>query len=114
MEKVFFVVCDGLGDRPIEEFGRKTPLEAARTPNLDRLVRRGISGALHPIDIGIRPGSDVAHLSLFGYDLETNYTGRGPFEAAGVQMEARPGDVCIRVNVGTVDVKLKVIDRRAG
>jgi 2,3-bisphosphoglycerate-independent phosphoglycerate mutase len=114
MEKVFFVICDGLGDRPIEKFGRKTPLEAADTPNLDKLARKGISGMLHPVDIGVRPGSDVAHLSLFGYNLKTDYTGRGPFEAAGIGMDARPGDICLRVNAATVNKDSVVIDRRAG
>src|SRR3989344_5402750 len=111
MDKVFLIVIDGLGDRPIPAFGRKTPLEAAKTPNLDKLARGGISGVMHTIDIGVRPGSDTA---LFGYDPKTYYTGRGPFEVAGINMEVRPGDVCLRVNMGTVDDNLVVVDRRAG
>lgn len=114
MDKVIFIVCDGLGDRPIPEFDRKTPLEAANTPNLDRLARGGISGAMDTVDIGVRPGSDTAHLALLGYDPHVYYTGRGPFEAAGIGMEVRPGDVCFRVNMGTVDENLVVVDRRAG
>lgn len=114
MDKVIYIICDGLGDRPIPELGRKTPLEAADTPNLDRLARGGISGAMNTIDIGIRPGSDTAHLALFGYDPNIYYTGRGPFEVAGIGMEMKLGDICFRANMGTVDDKLKVVDRRAG
>ena len=114
METVFLVICDGIGDRPIAELKRKTPLEAAKTPNLDRLASEGITGAMHTIDIGVRPGSDTAHLALLGYDVDAYYTGRGPFEVAGVKMAVKSGDVCWRVNMGTVDAKLMVVDRRAG
>lgn len=114
MEKVIFIVCDGISDRPIAEFDRKTPLEAAFTPNLDQLTKRGISGVMHTIDIGIRPGSDVSHLALFGYDPLIYYTGRGPFEVAGLGMELKKGDVAFRVNAGTVDEKMLALDRRAG
>ena len=114
MDTVFFVVCDGIGDRPIAELGRKTPLEAAKTPNLDKLAQMGISGAMHVIDPGVKPGSDTAHLALLGYDPKVYYTGRGPFEVAGIDMQIEPGDVCFRVNMSTVDSKLMVIDRRAG
>jgi len=114
MDKVIFIVCDGLGDRPIAELNRKTPLEAAYTPNLDKLAKGGISGAMNTIDIGIKPGSDTAHLSLLGYDPNTYYTGRGPFETSGIGMEMKVGDVCFRANMGTIDRDLIVIDRRAG
>jgi 2,3-bisphosphoglycerate-independent phosphoglycerate mutase len=114
MEKVIFIVCDGLSDRPIPELGRKTPLEAASTPNLDRLVKEGISGVMNTIEIGVRPGSDVAHLSLFGYDPNVYYTGRGPYEVAGVGMDLKEGDVAFRANMGTVDENMVVLDRRAG
>ena len=114
MEKVIFIVCDGLSDRPILELGRKTPLEAANTPNLDRLTKEGISGVMNTVEIGIRPGSDVAHLSLFGYDPNVYYTGRGPYEVAGVGMNLKKGDVAFRANMGTVGKNLIVVDRRAG
>ncbi len=114
MDKVFLVICDGIGDRPIPELARKTPLEVAKTPNLDKLAQGGISGAMHTLERGVKPGSDTAHLSLFGYDPNVYYTGRGPFEVAGIDMEVKPGDVCMRMNMATVDGGLKVLDRRAG
>ena len=114
MTKVIFIVCDGLGDRPVRQLGGKTPLEAASTPNLDQLAKEGICGLVHTVDIGIRPGSDTSHLALFGYDPKIYYTGRGPFETAGIDMEMKPGDICFRANMGTVDEKMIVIDRRAG
>src|SRR3989344_7185588 len=94
--KVIFIVFDGLGDRPISELGGKTPLEAATTPHLDWLAQNGINGLVHTIERSIRPGSDVAHLSLFGYDPRKYYRGRGPFEAAGIGMILKPGDIAFR------------------
>ena len=114
MNKVLLIICDGLSDRPISELGNKTPLEEANKPNLDKLVKRGMTGLMHTVDIGIRPGSDVAHLSLFGYDTGQYYTGRGPFEAAGYGIDLKPGDVALRGNFATVDDNLIIIDRRAG
>ncbi len=110
-------ICDGVADRPIEELDGKTPLEAARTPNFDRLAREGENGILDPIAPGVRAGSDTAHLALLGYDPYEYYTGRGPFEALGVGMDVRPGDVAFRCNFATVeerDGELVVTDRRAG
>lgn len=114
MQKVIFIICDGMSDRPIKELGNKTPLEAASTPNLDKLAVDGISGMMNPVDFGVRPGSDTAHLSLFGYDPKKYYSGRGPFECAGINMALKPGDIALRANVATVDDNGLVIDRRAG
>jgi 2,3-bisphosphoglycerate-independent phosphoglycerate mutase len=110
-------ICDGVADRPIKELDGKTPLEAARTPNFDRLARLGENGLVDPIAPGVRAGSDTAHLALLGYDPYEYYTGRGPFEALGVGMDVRPGDVAFRCNFATVeerDGELLVKDRRAG
>jgi 2,3-bisphosphoglycerate-independent phosphoglycerate mutase len=112
--KVIFLVCDGMADRPMKEKGNRTPLEAARTPNMDSLAADGVCGIMDPIGPGIRPGSDTAHLALLGYDPYKVYTGRGPFEAAGVGLELRPGDIAFRGNWATVDTKGRVTDRRAG
>ncbi len=114
--KILFIVIDGLGDRPISELGEKTPLEAAKTPNLDRLAKNGICGQISPFQFPWQkyPVSDTAHLALFGYNPKIHYLGRGPYEAAGIGMELKKGDVILRVNFGTVNRKLKVIDRRAG
>lgn len=114
LNKVILIICDGLSDRPIRELNGKTPLEAANKPNFDELAKRGILGLMHVIDVGIRPGSDVAHLSLFGYDPYKYYTGRGPFEAAGIGMDLKPGDIAFRGNFATVDETLIITDRRAG
>lgn len=111
--KAVLIIVDGLGGRPTDLDGR-TCLEAADTPNLDELAEKGINGLLYPIKPGVRPGSDTAHLSIFGYDPEKVYTGRGIFEALGVGMDVRDGDICFRANLATVDEDLKVIDRRAG
>ncbi|MFQ5405901.1 MAG: 2,3-bisphosphoglycerate-independent phosphoglycerate mutase [Candidatus Micrarchaeia archaeon] len=114
MEKILLVVFDGLGDRPLKEFGKKTPLEAAKTPNLNGLAAMGTCGQFNSIGVGVRPGSDTAHLSLFGYDLTADYRGRGPIEALGVGFDLRDGDVAFRANFGTVDENGKIVDRRAG
>lgn len=113
MGKVLFIILDGLSDRPIKQLGNKTPLEAAKKPNLNKLASRGMTGIMHTVDFGIRPGSDVAHLSLFGYDLARHYPGRGPFEAAGYEMDLKTGDIAFRSNFATVDKQFKVLNRRA-
>jgi len=109
-----FVVMDGLGDRPLKELGDKTPLEAAKTPTFDRLATEGQSALMNVIGPGITPGSDTAHLALFGYDPLADYPGRGPLEAFGAGLETKPGDVAFRSNFATVDSNMVVIDRRAG
>ncbi len=108
------VLLDGLGDRPIEELGGKTPLARARTPNLDALAAQGVSGLMDPIAPGVRCGSDTSHLAILGYDPHEVYSGRGPFEAAGVGIDLEPGDVAFRCNFATVADDLTVQDRRAG
>ena len=112
--KILLIIIDGLGDRPIPQLGNKTPLEVAKTPNLDFLAKRGICGLIEPYLMNERPKSDICHLALFGYDPKIYYLGRGPYEAAGIGIKLREGDVALRVNFATVDENLKVIDRRAG
>ena len=113
LRKVIAVICDGLADRPVPQLGNLTPLEAARTPNLDRLAREGECGMMHTLGRGKVPGSDTAHLMIFGYDIATCYSGRGPIEVAGLGMQLKAGDVALRGNMGTVENGL-IIDRRAG
>jgi 2,3-bisphosphoglycerate-independent phosphoglycerate mutase len=113
-EKMLIVVCDGLGDRPVPGLRNRTPLQAALRPSLNHFARKGACGVMDIIAPGVRPGSDTAHLALFGHDPFKVYTGRGPFEAMGVGMEVRPGDVAFRCNFSTVDEKLNILDRRAG
>jgi len=114
VNKVLFLIFDGLGDRPIEKFGYKTPLEAARTPNLDHLAKNSICGLSNALGRGVRPGSDVSHLAIFGYPMEKYYTGRGPIEVAGLGIKLQEGDVAFRGNFGTVDADWNILDRRAG
>lgn len=114
MAKALLLICDGLGDRPIAELGGKTPLEVAEKPNLDRLTTEGECGIMDPIAPGVRAGSDTSHLAILGYDPYTYYTGRGPFEAAGIGMDVREGDIAFRCNFTTVDDNMTVVDRRAG
>jgi len=114
--KAILVIADGLGGRPTDANG-KTCLEAARTPVLDGLARRGALGLVDPIGPGIRPGSDTAHLSLLGYDPYEIYTGRGVFECLGIGMDVQAGDVCFRANFATAEKRgseFIVADRRAG
>ncbi len=112
--KLMLVICDGLGDRPVTELDGKTPLQYAECPNFDWYAENGICGIMDPIAPGIPPGSDTSHLALFGYDPYKVYRGRGPFEALGIGMDVRPGDVVMRGNFATVDDNLNIIDRRAG
>jgi 2,3-bisphosphoglycerate-independent phosphoglycerate mutase len=110
--KAILLICDGLGDRP--SVGGRTPLQAADTPHIDRISEEGINGLMDVISPGIVPGSDTAHLSLFGYDPYTYYPGRGVFEALGADMPLLKGEVAFRANFATVDEKMRVVDRRAG
>ena len=105
---------DGLGDRACTELGGKTPLQAAPTPNLDWFAQNGSSGIMDVISPGIPPGSDTSHLALLGYDPYKVYTGRGPFEAAGIGLLGQEGDVAFRCNFSTVDEGKNIVDRRAG
>ncbi len=112
--KIVYIILDGAGDRPQKELNWMTPFEHANTPTMDRLAREGICGIMDTISPGIPPGSDTAHLTLFGYDAYSVYTGRGPFEAAGIGLEVKPGDIAFRFNFATIDEKGTVVDRRAG
>lgn len=102
-----------MSGRPTDYNG-KTCLEAADTPHLDELARIGVTGLLDPIGPGVSPGSDTAHLSIFGYDPQKYYTGRGVFEVLGIGMDTKEGDICFRTNFATVDKDFVIQDRRAG
>ena len=108
--KILLIVLDGASDRPVDG---TTPLAHAVTPNLDALAFGGINGLMDTIAPGIRPGSDTSHLAILGYDPYKYYTGRGPFEAAGVGIEVKGGDIAFRCNFATLEGG-KVTDRRAG
>ncbi len=112
--KGLLVICDGLGDRPISSLNYQTPLEKASTPNLDKLSTMAMCGNVYPVAPGIRVGTDVGHLHIFGYDSKDVYTGRGPLEAASAGIEMQAGDIAFRGNFGTVNEEYTVLDRRAG
>lgn len=112
MRKLLFVVLSGMADRPLPEFGDRTPMEAARTPILDGLARRGQQGQLWAVAPDVAPESDAAAMSLLGYDLEHHYTGRGPLEALGGGLEIRDGDLAWRANFATGDSGWNIVDRR--
>lgn len=100
--KYIVLVGDGMADYPIPELEGRTPLEAARTPNLDFIARNGRLGRVKTIPDKATPGSDVANISIFGYDPDKFYTGRGPLEAANLGIELEDDDVAFRCNLVTV------------
>jgi 2,3-bisphosphoglycerate-independent phosphoglycerate mutase len=97
--KYIILLGDGMADRPHEELGGRTCLQAARTPNLDQLATGGQVGMVHTIPPGFPPGSDVANLTVMGYDPRKDYTGRSPLEAASIGVELGPEDVAFRCNL---------------
>jgi 2,3-bisphosphoglycerate-independent phosphoglycerate mutase len=112
--KLIYTVIDGMGDLPIEELGDRTPLEAAETPNLDMLAKRGKTGMMYTVGKGIAPESDVAVISILGYDPFQHHAARGPIEAIGAGLEMNDGDLALRCNFATIDQNSRIIDRRVG
>ena len=115
MKKILFIVLDGLGDLPIKELNNKTPLEAARTTNMDAIANKGIIGLVKTIPDGLIPGSDVANMSILGYDPVRSFSqsARGPLEAVNLGIELEEGDLAFRCNLVTVSDG-KMVDYSAG
>ena len=111
--KIALFVIDGVGGLPHPET-KLTELETAKTPNLDKLVTKGITGMTIPIAPGVTPGSGVAHLALFGYDPLAHAIGRGAVAAYGVGLDMNEGDVAVRINFSGYSEAGAVLDRRAG
>jgi 2,3-bisphosphoglycerate-independent phosphoglycerate mutase len=101
--KYLVLLGDGMADEPLEELGGKTPLEYARTPHMDRVAREGVCGLLSTVPPGFEAGSDIANLSILGYDPALYYTGRGPLEAASLGIRLGEEDVAYRCNLVTVE-----------
>ncbi len=101
--KVAVLLGDGMAGRPLADKGGKTTLELAKTPNMDRLARTGTLGMAVTVPEGYPPGSDVANLSVFGFDPARCYTGRAPIEAASMGVALGPDDVAYRMNIVTLE-----------
>jgi len=110
--KLILVAIDGMGDLPIAELGNRTPLEAAKTPNLDFLAKNGETGLMYTVRKGVAPESDVAVISLLGYDPFEYSTGRGIIEAVGAGIDVKDGDLALRCNFATLGQGKTIIDRR--
>ena len=100
--KYIILQGDGMADYPLEALGGKTPLEAARTPNMDWLAAHGVYGIAHVIPEGFSPGSDVGNMSIMGYDPAVYHTGRSPLEAASMGVALGPNDIAFRCNLVTL------------
>ncbi|MGH7800204.1 MAG: cofactor-independent phosphoglycerate mutase [Thermodesulfobacteriota bacterium] len=100
--KIVIFQGDGMPDHPIPELGGKTPLEAANTPNMNELAKRGVLGLVKTIPDGLPPGSDVGNLSVLGYNPKLYYTGRSPLEAASIGVSVGMSDVTFRCNLVTL------------
>lgn len=111
--KRVIVILDGAADDPQPELGNHTPLQAARLPNCDRIAREGICGLAQTIPEGMAAGSDVATLSILGYDPLRYHTGRAPLEAASLEVPLNPADVAFRCNLVTCNGEV-LVDYSAG
>src|SRR5438093_13303900 len=113
MKQLLYVCLDGLGDDPIPELGNLTPLEAARTPALDSLARKGAQGIVYTVGEDVAPESDIAVFAILGYDPRLEHPGRGVLEALGAGMPFEDGDLAYRVNFATQEGD-QIVDRRVG
>ena len=110
-----YVLLDGVGDLPHPNLVGKTPLDAANTPNLDRLAKNGTMGQVITVGKGIAPESDIAVFNMLGYKFKhDDYAGRGVVEAIGIGIDFKDGDLALRGNFATLDDDGVIIDRRAG
>ena len=100
--KLVVVLCDGMADTPSDMLGGKTPMELANKPAMDWLARHGETGLVRTVPNGMPPGSDVANLTVMGYDTAECYTGRSPLEAANIGISLNDDDVAFRCNLVTL------------
>ena len=113
--KIVYVLLDGVGDLPHPDIENKTPLQAAKTPNMDKVEKDGKMGGVISVGKGIAPESDIAVFNMLGYKFHhADYAGRGVIEAIGTGMDFKDGDLALRGNFSTLDERDVIIDRRAG
>jgi 2,3-bisphosphoglycerate-independent phosphoglycerate mutase len=112
--KLLYIVIDGMGDLPVKKMSNQTPLEAAKTPNMDFLAKNGKTGLMYSVKKGMAPESDVAVISLLGYDPFKYSTGRGIIEAVGAGLDIKDGELALRCNFATLGEGKKLVDRRVG
>ena len=112
--KLLYIVIDGMGDLPVKKLANRTPLEAAKTPNMDFLAKNGKTGLMYSVKKGMAPESDVAVISLLGYDPFKYSTGRGIIEAVGAGLDLKDGELALRCNFATLGEGKNLVDRRVG
>ena len=100
--KYAVVLCDGMADYPVEALGGKTPMEVAKKPNIDALASKGEVGLVRTVAAGLKPGSDVANMSVLGFDPKKCYTGRSPLEAVSIGVKMSETDIALRCNLVTL------------
>lgn len=100
--KYVVVLCDGMADYPVPALGGKTPMMCAKKPNIDALANKGEVGLVRTVAKGLKPGSDVANMSVLGFDPKLYYTGRSPLEAASIGVQLKDTDVTLRTNLVTL------------
>ena len=111
--KYIVILGDGMADEPLEQLEGKTPLEYAKTPNMDWMAKNGACGMLRTIPDDFEAGSDIANMSILGYAPQKYYTGRGPLEALSMGIELDADDVAYRCNLVTVQNGI-MVDFSAG
>ena len=94
--KYVVVLCDGMADYPVPALGGKTPMMCANKPNIDRLAKTSEVGLVRTVAVGLKPGSDVANMSVMGFDPKKYYTGRSPLEAKSIGVEMTDPDIALR------------------
>ena len=109
--KYAVLLCDGMADYPVDELGGKTPMECAKKPNMDKLSKDSLVGLVKTVADGMKPGSDVANLSVLGYDPEVYYTGRSPLEAGSIGIDMKQTEVSFRCNLVTLSDEKKYEDK---
>ena len=114
-KKIIYVLLDGIGDLPHPDLNGLTPLEAASTPNIDKIAKNGVSGEVTSVGKGIAPQSDIAVFNMLSYNFkDQDYVGRGVVECLGCNIDFKEGNLALRGNFATIDQSKRIIDRRAG